>query len=123
MAALSPIAGDMRLLSADAEGRVFLRLRAVLAWRTIQWMVGHARLRLTLVILLSIVFWAALYGLFHEAFAFLDSLHAEVISLLFNAFFASLMVMLIFSNGILTYGSMYASPEAKLLLTLPASAE
>ena len=123
MAAPASIAGENRLLSLDAEGRVFLRLRTALARRTVQWMFSHARLRLSLVILLSIVFWASLYGLFHEAFAFLDSLHAEVISLLFNAFFASLMVMLIFSNGILTYGSMYASPEARLLLTLPARAE
>jgi ABC-2 type transport system permease protein len=123
MATPSLTAGDTRLLSVDAEARVLLRLRASLAWRTIQWMMGHARLRLTLVVILSIIFWASLYGLFHEAFAFLDSLHAEVISLLFNAFFASLMVMLIFSNGILTYGTMYASPEAKLLLTLPARAE
>lgn len=123
MTAPSLAAGDTRQLSHDAEARVFLRLRAMLAWRTIQWMVRHARLRLTLVALLSLVFWASLYGLFHEAFAFLDSLHAQVISLLFNAFFASLMVMLVFSNGILTYGSMYASPEAKLLLTLPARSE
>lgn len=123
MTAPAITAGDTRPLSSDAEARVLLRLRATLAWRTVQWMVGHARLRLTLVILLSIVFWASLYGLFHEAFAFLDSLHAEVISLLFNAFFASLMVMLIFSNGILTYGSMYASSEAKLLLTLPVRSE
>lgn len=123
MTAPALTAGDTRLLSRDAEARVFLHLRATLAWRTLQWMFGHARLRLTLVVLLSVVFWASLYGLFHEAFAFLDSLHAEVISLLFNAFFASLMVMLIFSNGILTYGTMYSSPESKLLLTLPARSE
>lgn len=123
MTAPAFLTNDTRLLSADAEARVFFHLRAALAWRTIQWMLGHARLRLTLVAILSLIFWASLYGLFHEAFAFLDSLHTEVISLLFNAFFASLMVMLIFSNGILTYGSMYASPEAKLLLTLPARSE
>jgi hypothetical protein len=46
-----------------------------------------------------------------------------VISLLFNAFFASLMVMLVFSTGILVYTGMYCSPEARLLLTLPVRAE
>ena len=46
-----------------------------------------------------------------------------MISLLFNAFFSSLMVMLVFSAGILLYGGMYCSPEARLLLTLPARAE
>lgn len=123
MTAPALLTNDTRLLSPDAEARVFFRLRTSLAWRTILWMLGHARLRLSLVAILSVIFWASLYGLFHEAFDFLDSLHGEVISLLFNTFFASLMVMLIFSNGILTYGSMYASPEAKLLLTLPARSE
>jgi ABC-2 type transport system permease protein len=46
-----------------------------------------------------------------------------VISLLFNAFFSSLMIMLVFSTAILLYGNMYCSPEARLLLTLPVRAE
>jgi ABC-2 type transport system permease protein len=46
-----------------------------------------------------------------------------VISLLFNAFFSSLMVMLVFSTGILMYSGMYCSPEARLLLTLPSRPE
>ncbi|MGB8853276.1 MAG: hypothetical protein WCC69_06910 [Pirellulales bacterium] len=118
-------AGDSgrRLLGPDAEGRLFLRLRATIAWATLRWMLAHARLRLGLVVLLSAMFWGSLYGLFIEAFGFLDGLHAEVISLLFNAFFSSLMVMLVFSSGILMYGSLYRSSEARLLLTLPVRAE
>lgn len=123
MVASFPASGDTQLLSPDAEARVFLRLRTTLAWQTVRWMCQHARLRLSLVTLLSAVFWASLYGIFYEAFTFVDSLHADVISLLFNAFFASLMVMLVFSTGILTYGSMYTSTQAKLLLTLPARSE
>jgi ABC-2 type transport system permease protein len=113
----------VRLLSFEDEARLFMRLRATLAWETIRSMFADARLRLSLVVLLSGLFWAALYGLFLEGFGFLDSLHAEVISLLFNAFFASLMVMLVFSTGILVYTGMYCSPEARLLLTLPVRAE
>ncbi len=113
----------VRLLSLEAESRLFLRLRATLAWETIRSMLTGSRLRLSLVVILSMLFWAALYGLFVEAFAFLSALHADVISLLFNAFFSSLMVMLIFSTGILLYGGMYCSPEARLLLTLPVRAE
>ena len=86
-------------------------------------MLALARLRLSLVVLLSAVFWASLYGLFLEAFTFLSALHADVVSLLFNAFFSSLMVMLVFSTGILLYGGMYCSAEARLLLTLPVRAE
>ena len=113
----------VRLLGSEAESRLFLRLRATIAWATLRWMLANARLRLALVALLSAMFWGSLYGLFVEAFRFLDGLHAEVISLLFNAFFSSLMVMLVFSAGILMYGSLYCSNEARLLLTLPVRAE
>jgi ABC-2 type transport system permease protein len=113
----------VRLLGPETESRLFLRLRATIAWATIRWMLANARLRLALVVLLSAMFWGSLYGLFVEAFRFLDGLHAEVISLLFNAFFSSLMVMLVFSAGILMYGSLYCSSEARLLLTLPVRAE
>jgi ABC-2 type transport system permease protein len=112
-----------RLLSLEQEARLFLRLRVTLVWETLRSMLAGSRLRLSLVIILSVLFWAALYGLFVEAFAFLAALHADVISLLFNAFFSSLMVMLVFSAGILLYGGMYCSPEARLLLTLPVRAE
>lgn len=113
----------VRLLTPEAESRLFLRLRATLAWETIRSMLGEARLRLTLVVVLSGMFWGSLYGLFVEAFSFLDALHADVIPLLFNAFFFSLMVMLAFSTGILLYGGMYRSAEARLLLTLPVRPE
>ena len=116
-------AQSCRLLSIDAESRLFLRLRAQVAWASLRTMLSSARLRLSLVIVLSAMFWGSLYGLFVEAFTFLDSLHAEVISLLFNAFFSSLMVMLVFSTGILLYSGLYCSPESRLLMTLPAREE
>jgi ABC-2 type transport system permease protein len=112
-----------RLIPVDVESRVFSRLRGTIAWETLWSMLVGARLRLAVVVLLSTVFWGSLYGLFLEGFLFLDSIHAEVISLLFNAFFSSLMVMLVFSSAILLYGSMYCSPEARLLLTLPVRSE
>jgi ABC-2 type transport system permease protein len=118
-----PATGSVRPLSIDAESRLFLRLRGTIAWATLRSMLAVARLRLSLVVVLSGLFWASLFGLFLEAFTFLDSLHAEVISLLFNAFFSSLMVMLVFSTGILMYGGLYCSSEARLLLTLPARPE
>ena len=110
-------------LSAEQEGRLLLRLRATTAGHLIGAMLTQARLRLGLVTSLSIIFWIALFALFFEAFTFIDSMHAEVISLLFNAFFSSLMVMMVFSTGILMYGGLYTSEEAKLLLTCPLRPE
>ena len=117
------VTGSVRPLSIDAESWLFLRLRATIAWETLRSMLVGARLRLSLVVVLSAMFWGSLFGLFLEAFTFLDALHAEVISLLFNAFFSSLMVMLVFSTGILLYGGLYCSSEARLLLTLPVRPE
>ena len=116
-------AAAVRLLSIEEESRHFLALRATVAWETLRSMFTYARLRLSLVVLLSGLFWASLYGLFLEGFAFLEALHADVVSLLFNAFFSSLMVMLVFSSAILLYAGLYCSTEARLLLTLPARAE
>ncbi len=121
-----PPASDAALLrpiSAGEESGIFLRLRWLIASSTLREMLRTSRLRLSLVILLSALFWGSLFGLFHEAFIFIDSLHAEVISLLFNAFFSSLMVMLVFSTGILLYSGLYTTPEARLLLTLPVRSE
>ena len=123
MAGREMITESCKAIPLEAEARLFWWLRATIAWETLRSMLLGARLRLTLVALLSLVFWGSLYGLFVEGFTFLDSIHAEVISLLFNAFFSSLMIMLVFSTGILLYGSMYCSREARLLLTLPARPE
>ena len=112
-----------RPISSGEESGIFLRLRWLIARSTVREMLRTSRLRVSLVILLSALFWGSLFGLFHEAFTFVDSLHAEVISLLFNAFFSSLMVMLVFSTGILLYSGLYTTPEARLLLTLPVRSE
>ena len=79
---------SIRLISQEEEARLFLRLRIALVWQAVRSMVTGSRLRLSLVIVLSGLFWAALYGLFLEAFTFLDVLHADVVPLLFNAFFS-----------------------------------
>ena len=112
-----------RPIDSVEESWVFFRLRWLIAASTLRGMLRTARLRVSLLILLSALFWGSLFGLLHEAFTFVDSLHAEVISLLFNAFFSSLMVMLVFSTGILLYSGLYTTPEARLLLTLPVRSE
>ncbi len=110
-------------LSPEDESRLMFWLRSTIAWHTITGMVTRSRLRLGLVLLLSGIFWAALFVIFFEAFTFLNALHAEVISLLFNGFFSALLVMMVFSTAILMYAAMYTTPEAKLLLTLPLRAD
>lgn len=118
-----------RLLTPDDEARVFWRLRgrilSNLLWRTLR----QARLRVTLVALTSGLLWSGLYALFTGAFQFLKlaiphrDTYDQTVSALFGVFFASLMVMLVFSAGIILYSTLYRSREAGFLLTTPVSGE
>lgn len=93
-------------------------------------MLRTARLRVTLAAVLSIVFWIGLYLLFHAGFSLLidyvdrtGTIHAQTVHAIYNVFFASLMVMLAISSGIILYSGLYRSPETLLLLTLPVRNE
>lgn len=119
---LPPPPAGCRAIAGEEEERALRRVRFLVARATLRSLFAQARLRVILVTLLSAVFWGSLYGLFHEAFSFVDSLHAEVVPLVFNTFFSALLLMLLFSAAILLYGNLYASPRSRLLLTLPSRA-
>ncbi len=112
-----------QLLDIPQENQLFRKLRRMLAWNIVASTVHQSRFRFGLVLVLSIIFWAAVFYLFYDAFRFIDSMHAEVMSLLFNTFFSALMVMMTFSTGILMYGSLYRSGESSFLLSCPLRAE
>jgi ABC-2 type transport system permease protein len=86
----------------------------------------RARLRLGVVVVLSAVFWCAVYLLAAESLEFLESTiqHSgtlrQVVGKVFEVFFFSLLLMLVFSMGVMLYGSLYRTAEARLLLTTPA---
>ena len=112
-----------QLLDIPHENQLSRKLRRTLAWNIVTSTVHQSRFRFGLVLVLSIIFWAAVFCLFYDAFSFIDSMHAEVMSLLFNTFFSALMVMMTFSTGILMYGGLYRSGESSFLLTCPLRAE
>jgi ABC-2 type transport system permease protein len=88
-----------------------------------------ARLRVSLVVLLSVVFWYGLFRLFAGGFEFLDITigdeitYAQTVQKIYSVFFVSLMMMLTLSSGIILYGGLYCSSEAEFLLTTPIRAE
>ena len=99
-------------------------------WATLLWQTcSRARFRLSLVVLLTSLLWVGMYWMFHQGFSTLDAafsspeLHARAVGFLFSAFCAALMLMLIFSSGVILYGAMFRSREMALLLTIPASTE
>jgi len=117
------------LLTPQQEAHAFWRLRGRLLANLARQALRHSRLRITLVVLLSAAFWWAIYELFSGSLGFLAMTirHAEtldqVVAKVFEVFFFSLLVMLVFSTGIILYGSLYRSRETRFLLTTPARAE
>lgn len=79
-----------------------------------------------MIVFCSAVFWVGLFGLFFKGFQFIGiyvDLVNTIVEYLFSMFFLSLLVMLFFSTGILTYTGLFQSREAAYLLTTPASAD
>lgn len=110
------------------EARAFWRLRRRLTVNHVRLVLRESRLRLILVVSLSVLFWAALFWLFRDGFQFLadalphPSTRVHAIGAIFNVFFLSLLVMLVFSTGIISYSGLFRTQETEFLLTLPASA-
>jgi len=119
---IPPVGG---LLIEREESHVFWQLRLRMAVATARWMLATARLRMSLVGSLSLFFWLGLFVLFYHGFAFLSSssIHTNVVEPLYNAFFLALMLMLVFSSGIILYGGLFNSPEVSFLLTTPTRAQ
>ncbi len=116
-------------LSPGAEARLLWGVRARMLRTAIGQSLSTARLRVTLVVLLSVLFWYALFRLFSGGFEFLSTTighpvtHAQTVQAIYNVFFASLMMMLVLSSGIILYGGLYCSSEAEFLLTTPVRPE
>lgn len=121
--------GDDLLLSPAAEAQLLWRLRSRLVRTMIRQALTTARLRVTLVVLLSAFFWYGLFFLFGQGFHFLAHTiahpvtQAQTVQAIYNVFFASLLVMLVLSSAIILYGGLYRSSEAEFLLTTPIRPE
>ncbi len=118
-------------VSEEAEAQLFWRMRFRMIRTIVSQLYSSARLRTTLIVALSLLFWSGLFVLFYHAFYFVehqiggagDPYHAQTFKLVFHLFFASLNVMLVFSSGIILYGTLFRSPETKLLLSMPVRDE
>jgi ABC-2 type transport system permease protein len=116
----------LRLTTSSQAARAFRGLRWRLSRNTVRAALSGSRLRLIMIVFCSAVFWAMLFGLFFKGFQFIGmyvDLVNTIIEYIFSMFFLSLMVMLFFSTGILTYTGLFQSREAAYLLTTPAQAD
>lgn len=117
------------MIDATTERDLFQRLRLRYGTRLIAELLSRSRLRVTVVMILTCVFWGGMFWVFYEGFSILDSAishaptKAQTIHAIYNVFFLSLLAMLAVSSGIILYGLLFDSEEVRFLLTTPASAE
>ena len=118
-----PLATPSSHLPADRTARALLRLRWCLTRNTVRSILSGSRLRLSMILVCCVVFWLGLFGLFLGGFEFMgmnDALFNGIFEYLFSMFFLSILVMLFFSTGIITYTGLFHSREGTFLLTTPA---
>jgi ABC-2 type transport system permease protein len=116
-------------LSVEDESMIFWRLRWRIAGTHLKQILSQSRFRAALVVFLSLLLWCGLLVMFLNGFSFLRNTiphaetHDDMVRGVFGMFFAALMIMLMFSAGIILYGSLFHSPETAFLLTTPARTE
>ena len=117
-----------QLLTPHEEARLFWRLRTQILVSTARQWLQESRLRLSVLVVLCAVFWAALFMSFTEGFILLESAishaptRATTVQAVFNVFFVALFVMLTISSAVIFYSAAFGTEEVRLLLTTPTSA-
>ena len=89
---------------------------------------GHSRLKLAFISCFAVALWGGMFLGFHEGFDFLNQRNIVdfkplVVNVLFALFFMSLMLMLLFSNGIISFTSLFRSEESAFLFANPVRPE
>ncbi|HEU4339524.1 MAG TPA: hypothetical protein VFS19_05610 [Planctomycetota bacterium] len=90
-------------------------------------MFERSRFKILVIGSFSILFWLSLYSLSLKGMQqvqFMTRQHStELIGSMFHVFFLALGIMLLFSNAIITYTSLFKSKETAFLSSLPVRAE
>jgi len=100
-------------------------LRTTLLRNKLRHVREHSLLKIGVVALLGGGFWVFLFLASYHSFTFLRMFFGDttdLMALFFSLLFFALMVMLIFSNAIIAYTSLYHSRETEHLFTMPVSA-
>jgi ABC-2 type transport system permease protein len=123
---MSRLPSAVLVTSPARVARAFHQLRLRLIRNHTRSLLAVSRLRLLMIFACSALFWVGLFGLFFQGFRFLSTfvkLTNEIIEYIFGMFFLSLLVMLVFSTGIILHTGLFSSREASYLLTTPASSD
>jgi ABC-2 type transport system permease protein len=106
---------------------IFQRLRFRLLQNGIRVALRQSSVRIVSIFLCSLVVWGAIYAGSAYGFYLFQLEHVDllgaIVGLVFDLLFLSLTMLLIFSSGIILYGSLFSSPESTFLLSTPAAAD
>jgi ABC-2 type transport system permease protein len=103
-----------------------LRIRLLRnSWRA---MVLQSSMRPLTIFMCSLVVWCFVFAISWGGFLFLQTtvnvpMTGEIVGVLLDLLFLSLAVLLVFSSGLILYGSLFASPETTFLLSTPVAAD
>ena len=100
------------------------RLRWALLRNSFRTLVGHSVVRPLTVVLITLLIWVLVFAGSLDGFWFLrDVVHVplrgEILGILLDLFFLTLGVLLVFSGGLILYGSLFTAPETAFLLSTP----
>ncbi len=113
-------------VTAVQTARALRWLRWRLTRNTVASLLSGSRLRLSMILICSLIFWLGLFALFLGGFEFIglaDELFRTMFEYLFSMFFLSISIMLFFSTGIITYTGLFHSREGTFLLSTPATTD
>ncbi len=99
------------------------RIRAAALYNFMRNWRKESILKIFVVGVLGIAFWFSLFSMFNEGFRFLlDQVYVFrhlLIPPLLSFFFMTLILMLVFSNALISFGNLFRSPETTFLFSLP----
>ncbi len=107
---------------------LFQKLRWHLLLNSWRVLVGQSSMRPLTILVCSLVVWVFVFAISWAGFTFLQTevgvpLEGGIVGILLDLLFLSLAVLLIFSSGLILYGSLFASAETSFLLAKPVAAD
>src|SRR4051794_10699821 len=119
-------AGALHYPEAD-EGLLFRRLRWMLLRNTWRTLVGQSLIRPLTILFSSLIIWAFVFGVSYEGFRFIAQqklpLGGDIVGIVFDLMFLTLGTLLVFSTGLILYGSLFTAAETNFLLSKPVRAD
>jgi ABC-2 type transport system permease protein len=115
------------LLLLGQQALLFLSLRRQLFRNSVRALFGDSLTRPITILVVSVLVCGFVFGISMEGFIYIK--HQQLapmdllVGILFDLLFFSLGVMLVFSTGLILYGSLFTSAETAFLLSKPVAAD